>query len=91
MLNVNKNTIILSVAALVLLSIDVSFAHTTYGSQLMSPKERAEHRAKMMSLPPSEREAYRTEHHKVMMKLPYDTYHRFIASYIPNIKNNLKS
>lgn len=66
MLNANKNTMILSAAVLVLLSIDVSFAQTTYGSQLMSPEERAEHRAKMRSLPPSEREAYRSEHHEAM-------------------------
>ena len=66
MLIANKNTVILSAAVLVFLSIDVSFAQTTYGSQLMSPEERAEHRAKMRSLSPSEREAYRTEHHKVM-------------------------
>ena len=66
MLTANKNTIILSAAVLVLLSIDAAFAQTTYGRQLMSPEERAEHRAKMRSLPPGEREAYRAEHHEAM-------------------------
>ncbi len=41
-------------------------AQTSYGSQLMTPQERAEHRAKMRSLPPAEREAYRAEHHERM-------------------------
>ena len=66
MLNVKKNTIILSAAVLVLLSIDVSLAQTTYGSQLMSQEEWAEHRTMMRSLPPKDREAYRAQHHKLM-------------------------
>lgn len=38
-----------------------------YGWQLMTPEERAEHRAKMRSLKaPEEREAYRREHHEKM-------------------------
>lgn len=38
-----------------------------YGSQLMTRKERAEHRAKMRSLKTQEeREAYRLEHHEKM-------------------------
>jgi Ni/Co efflux regulator RcnB len=41
-------------------------AQTTHGSQLMTPQERAEHRSKMRSLPPAEREAYRAEHHERM-------------------------
>lgn len=40
-----------------------------YGWQIMSPKERAEHRTKMRSLKTkSEREAYRLEHHKLMQE-----------------------
>lgn len=40
-----------------------------YGSQLMTPEERAEHRAKMRSLKTQEeREAYRLEHHKKMQE-----------------------
>ncbi len=40
-----------------------------YGSQLMTRKERAEHRAKMRSLKTQEeREAYRLEHHKKMQE-----------------------
>ena len=38
-----------------------------YGYDLMTAKERAEHRAKMMSFKTEqEREAYREEHHKLM-------------------------
>ena len=66
MLNVKKNTIILSAAVLVLLSIDVSLAQTTYGSQLMSQEEWAEHRTMMRSLPPKDLGAYRAQHHKLM-------------------------
>ena len=64
--NVRKNSVILSTAVLVLLFIDNSFAETTYGSQLMTPEERADHRAMMRSLTPSEREAYRAQHHEAM-------------------------
>lgn len=40
-----------------------------YGWQLMSPKERADHRAKMQSLKTEqERMAYREEHHKLMQQ-----------------------
>lgn len=40
-----------------------------YGWQIMSPKERAEHRTKMRSLKTkSEREAYRLEHHQQMQE-----------------------
>ena|SRR3972149_2863878 len=40
-----------------------------YGSQLMTRKERAEHRAKMRSLKTrEERDAYRLEHHKKMLE-----------------------
>jgi len=40
-----------------------------YGSQLMTPQERSEHRAKMRSLKTKEeREAFRTEHHKIMQE-----------------------
>ena len=63
-----KSTMILGTAVLALVSIDAAFAQTYYGSQLMAPQERAEHRATMRSLPPSEREAYRTQHHEAMKK-----------------------
>lgn len=61
----------LLVSALVgwVLSLGLAFsasAQTTYGSQLMTPQERAEHRATMRSLPPAERDAYRAEHHEKM-------------------------
>lgn len=40
-----------------------------FGSQLMTPEERAEHRAKMRSLKTrEEREAFRIEHHKKMQE-----------------------
>jgi len=40
-----------------------------YGSQLMTPEEMAEHRAKMRSLQTNEeREAYRLEHHQMMQE-----------------------
>ncbi len=40
-----------------------------YGWQLMTPEERAEHRAKMRTFnTKKEREAYRLEHHKKMEK-----------------------
>jgi hypothetical protein len=66
MLNGKKTTMVVGAAALVLVSIDVAFGQTYYGSQVMSPGERAEHRAMMRSLPPSEREAYRAKHHEEM-------------------------
>ncbi len=40
----------------------------TYGSQLMTPQERLEHRAKMRSLSPAERQRYQAEHHADMQK-----------------------
>jgi hypothetical protein len=49
------------------LSVPVT-AQTYYGSQLMTPEERAENRAMMQSLPPDEREAYRAQHHEAMKK-----------------------
>ena len=58
----------LGVAVLALISIDVAFAQTSYGSQLMTPQERAEHKAIMRSLPPNERETYRAQHHEDMKK-----------------------
>lgn len=40
-----------------------------YGSQLMTPQERAEFRAKMRSLKtPKERDEFRREHHKMMVE-----------------------
>jgi len=68
MLNGKMSTMILGATVLALGSIDVAFAQTYYGSQLMAPQERAEHRAMMRSLPPSEREAYRAQHHEAMKK-----------------------
>ena len=55
-------------AFLALVSIDAAFAQSYYGSRLITPQERAEHRAVMRSLPPSEREAYRAQHHEAMKK-----------------------
>ena len=57
---------IIGAAALALFYVGLASAQTYYGSQLMTPQERAEHRATMRSLPPSEREAYRAEHHEAM-------------------------
>lgn len=68
MLNRKKSTIILGMAVLALVSIDVAFAQTYYGSQLMTPQERAEHRTVMRGLSPNEREAYRAQHHEDMKK-----------------------
>lgn len=39
------------------------------GSQLMTPQERAEHRAKMQSMTPAERQEYIKQHHEEMRKL----------------------
>ena len=66
MLTVKMNTMILGAAILALLATGASFAQTYFGSRLMTPEERAEHRAMMRSLPPSEREAYRAQHHEAM-------------------------
>ncbi|MDT8375180.1 MAG: hypothetical protein RQ867_00420 [Mariprofundaceae bacterium] len=41
---------------------------TTYGRELMTEQERAEHRQKMRSLEGEEREAYRKEQHERMEK-----------------------
>mgnify|MGYP001567493856 CR=1 FL=1 len=51
---------------LALIGIDAAVAQTYYGSQLMSPQEGAEHRMIMRQLSPSEREAYRAQHHETM-------------------------
>jgi hypothetical protein len=66
MLSEKMSTMTLGAAILALISIDAAFAQTYYGSQLMSPEERAEHRAVMRSLPPSEREAYRAQQHEAI-------------------------
>ena len=68
MLTGKKSTMILGTAVLALVSVNAAFAQTYYGSQLMEPRERAEHRATMRSLPPGEREAYRAQHHEAMKK-----------------------
>ena len=68
MSNRKMNTVILGAAVFTLASINVAFAQTYYGSQLMAPRERAEHRAIMRSLPPGEREEYRAQHHEDMKK-----------------------
>ena len=39
------------------------------GSQLMSPQERAEHRARMQTMTPAERQEYVRQHHEEMRKL----------------------
>ena len=67
MLNTNI-TMTFGAVVLAFFPIGVSFAQTVYGSQLMSPQEWAEHRAMMRSLDPSEREAYRAQHHETMKK-----------------------
>lgn len=59
---------VLGAAVLVLASVGVARAQATYGSQLMTPQEREEHRAVMRRLPPEEREAYRAQHHEAMKK-----------------------
>ena len=49
-------------------AVEPASAQQAFGSQLMTPQERADHRAKMRSLPPAEREAYRAQHHVKMRK-----------------------
>ena len=66
MINLPRNSLISAAAALPLLWGVTATAQTYYGSQLMAPEERAEHRAIMRSLPPDEREAYRAEHHEAV-------------------------
>ena len=68
MSNGSKYTVILGAAVLALAGVETAHAETYYGSQMMSPAERAEHRATMWNLSPSEREAYRAEHHEAMKK-----------------------
>lgn len=66
MSNRKKRSMILYTIIFAVLYIDSANAETYYGSQLMTPQERAEHRAKMRGLSPSEREAHRAEHHEAM-------------------------
>lgn len=68
MINGKKSTLILGMAIFTLASMDIAFAQTYYGSQLMDPQERAEHRAIMRSLSPEEREEYRAQHHEDMKR-----------------------
>jgi hypothetical protein len=68
MLNGKKSTMRLGAAVFALAFTDVTIAQTYYGSQLMAPRERSEHRAIMRSLPPGEREDYRAQHHEDMKK-----------------------
>ena len=68
MTNGKKFTMFLGTIALALVSVNAAFAQTYYGSQLMTPQERAEHWTTMRSLPPGEREAYRAQHHEEMKK-----------------------
>ena len=56
----------LGAAILALLATGASFAQTLHGSQLMTPEERAEHRTMMRSLPLSEQEDFRAQHHEAM-------------------------
>ncbi len=60
---------ILSLAALccLVLTGPAGAADTTYGSQLMTPQERAEHRATLRNqATEAERNAYRQQHHDAM-------------------------
>lgn len=60
---------ILSLAALccLVLSGPAGAADTIYGSQLMTPQERAEHRATLrQQTTEAERNAYRQQHHDAM-------------------------
>ena len=66
MFTVKQSLVVLGTMILSSFSISVSYAQTSYGSRLMSPDERAEHRAMMRSLPPGEQEAYRARHHEAM-------------------------
>ena len=66
MINLPRNSLVSAAAALPLLWGVTATAQTYYGSQLMAPEERAEHRAIMRNLPPHEREAYRAEHHEAV-------------------------
>jgi hypothetical protein len=54
------------VVVLASIGIDAAVAQAYYGSQLMSPQERAEHRMIMRQLSPGEREAFRAQHHETM-------------------------
>jgi hypothetical protein len=60
-------TVLLVLGALILAQ-SVLGQSRVYGSQLMPPQERLQHRAKMRSLPPTERQQYRREHHAKMQK-----------------------
>jgi hypothetical protein len=63
----NIFTILLVLGALILAQSALGQPRV-YGSQLMTPQERLEHRAKMRSLSPAERQQYRREHHAEMQK-----------------------
>jgi hypothetical protein len=65
MTKIKRCTVLIGAAALAFVGIGTALAQT-YGSQLMSPEERAQHRSTMRSLSPSDREAYRAEHHEAM-------------------------
>ena len=66
MLNSKFEKMLPLVVVLASIGIDAAVAQTYYGSQLMSPQERAEHRMIMRQLSPGEREAYRAQHHETM-------------------------
>ncbi len=70
--NVMKISIytILAISLFVLLPLQMSHSDdTVYGWQLMTEKERIEHRNKMQSMKTKEeREAYRSEHHMRMQE-----------------------
>ena len=68
MINLLRISLLSAGAAFSLVWGVTAMAQTYYGSQLMTPEERAEHRAIMRSLLPDEREAYRAEHHEAMKK-----------------------
>ena len=68
MINLPK-AVLASCAGAALLAVTApSGAQPTYGSQLMTPEERAVHRSTMRGMPPADRQAYRQEHHEAMQR-----------------------
>jgi hypothetical protein len=66
MRNLRKLTLTSVAGGLLLLLANPSGAQPYYGSQLMTPEERAQHRATMQRLSPGARQAYRAQHHEEM-------------------------
>ena len=66
---IKRKTTLAAVVGAFLVVVAISAeAQIYYGSQLMTPAEQAAHRARMWSLPPGQREAYRAQHHAQMKK-----------------------